>query len=87
MANLESIYTCTNSMKSVIADETLDDLILNAIISIRNNKRRPDRNSFTEYIFRELRNSDIKHSRVKIRLSLLTVDGKSDIKYPSRKTY
>ena len=39
MAHLESIDTCTNSIKSVITDETLDDLILNAIISIRNNKK------------------------------------------------
>ena len=38
MAYLESIDTCTNSVKSLITDEILDDLILNAIISIRNNK-------------------------------------------------
>ena len=40
MANLKSIDTCTNSTESVIADKkTLDDLILNAIISIRKNKK------------------------------------------------
>ena len=86
MAHLESINTCTDSIKSVITDETLDDLILNAIISIRNNKKRPDSNSIFEYINRELKNSDITHTLVDTILSLLTVDGKLEIKYPSGKT-
>ena len=38
MVNLDSIDTCANSIKSVIADETLNDLILNEIISIRNSR-------------------------------------------------
>ena len=86
MAHLESINTYTDSIKFVITDETLDDLILNAIISIRNNKKRPDSNSIFEYINRELKNSDITHTLVDTRLSLLTVDGKLEIKYPSGKT-
>ena len=86
MAHLESINTCTDSIKSVITDETLDDLILNAIISIRNNKKRPDSNSIFEYINRELKNSNITHTLVDTRFSLLNVDGKSEIKYPSGKT-
>ena len=86
MAQLESIDTCTNSIKPVITDETLDDLILNAIISIRNNKKRPDSSSIFDYINRELKNSDITDTLVDIRLSLLTVDGKLEIKYPSGKT-
>ena len=69
MAYLESVDTCTNSVKSLITDETLDDLILNAIISIRNNKKRPDSNSIFEYINRELKNSDITHTLVDTRLS------------------
>ena len=86
MAHLESINTCTDSIKSVITDETLDDLILNAIISIRNNKKRPDSNSIFEHMNRKLKNSDIAHTLVDTRLSLLTVDGKLEIKYPSGKT-
>ena len=86
MTHLESIDTCKNSIKSVITDETLDDLILNAIISIRNNKKRPDSNSIFEYINRELKNSDITHTLVDTRLSFLTVDGKLEIKYPPGKT-
>ena len=85
MAHLESIDTYTNSIKSVITDETLDDLILNAIISIDNNKKRPDSNSIFEYINRELKNSDITHTLVDTRLSFLTVDGKLEIKYPPGK--
>ena len=85
MAHLESIDTYTNSIKSVITDETLDDLILNAIISIRNNKKRPNSNSIFEYMNRELKNSDITHTLVDTRLSLLIVDGKLEIKYSSGK--
>ena len=70
MAHLESIDTCANSIKSVITDETLDDLILNAIISIRKNKKRPNSNSIFEYMNRELKSSDITHTLVDIRLSL-----------------
>ena len=73
-------------VKSVITNETLDDLILDAIISISNNKKRPDSNFIFEYINRELKNSDITHTLVDTRLSLLTVDGKLEIKYPSGKT-
>ena len=86
MAYLESIDTCTISIKSVITDETLDDLILNAIISIRNNKKRPASNSIFECINRELKNFDITHTLVDTRLSLLTVNEKLEIKYPSGKT-
>ena len=75
MAHLESIDTCTDSIKSVITDETLDDLILNAIISIRNNKKRPDSNSIFEYINRELKNSDITHTLVDTRLSFWLLIG------------
>ena len=86
MASLEPIDICTNSIESVIVYETLDDFILNVITSIRNNKKRPDSNSIFEYINRELRNSDITHTRVETRLSLLTIDVKLHIKYPSGKT-
>ena len=75
MAHLESIDTCTNSIKSVISNETLDDLILNIIISIRNNKKRPDSNSIFEYINRELKNSDITHTLVDTRLSFWLLMG------------
>ena len=85
MTYLESIDTCTNSIKSVISNETLDDLILNIIISIRNNKRRPDSNPIFEYTNRGLKNSDITHTLVDTRLSFLIVDGKFEIKYPSGK--
>ena len=85
MTNLESINTfTTNSQESIITDETLHALILNANISICNNKIRPDLNSFSDCINRELRNSDIAHTWVKTRLSFLIVNEKSDTKYPSR---
>ena len=39
MAHLESINTYTDSIKSVITDETLDDLILNAIYQFVTTKK------------------------------------------------
>ena len=39
-----------------------------------------------EYINRELKNSDITHTLADTSLSLLTVDEKLEIKYPSGKT-
>ena len=86
MVHLESIDTCTNSIKSVITNETLGDLILNSIISVCNNKKGPDSNSIFDYVNRELKNSNITHTLVDTRFSLLTVDGESEIKYPSGKT-
>ena len=82
MATLESIDNRINSVESVIPDETLDDLILNAIMSIRNSKR-PYSNSI--FLKRELKNSNITYTQVETRLPLLTVDGKLVIKYPSGK--
>ena len=82
MATLESIDNRINSIESVIPDETLDDLILNAIISILNSKR-PYSNSI--FLKRELKNSNITYTQVETRLPLLTVDGKLVIKYPSGK--
>ena len=64
---------------------TFDVLILKAIISIHNDKIRPDLNSIFDYINKELRNSDITYTWVETRLSFLTVDGKLDITYPSGK--
>ena len=43
MANIEPIDTCTNSIESVIADETLDDLILNAIYQFVTTNEDPTR--------------------------------------------
>ena len=82
MATLESIDNRINSIESVIPDETLDDLILNAIISILNSKR-PYSNSI--FLKRELKKSNITYTQVETRLPLLTVDGKLVIKYPSGK--
>ena len=43
-------------------------------------------NSIFEYLNKNLTNSDSTHTQVKTRLSILTVDAKLDIKYPSVKT-
>ena len=42
-----------------IADECLDNLILNAINTIRKNKKRPDASSIYEFIYKKLKNTDI----------------------------
>ena len=62
MTNLESIDTCTALIELVIADETIDDLILNVFISICNNMKRSEINSNFEYLNKKLRNSYSAHT-------------------------
>ena len=42
-----------------IADEYLDNLILNTINTIRKNRKRPDTSSIHEYLQTKLNNSDV----------------------------
>ena len=55
-----------------IADECLDNLILNAINTIRINKKRPDASSIYGCIYKELKNPDITIKIIEKRLSSLT---------------
>ena len=47
------------TLEETIANNDLDDLILNAIKSIRSNKKRPYYSSIYDYLSKSLSNSDI----------------------------
>ena len=55
-----------------IANEDLDNLILNAIKSIRNIKKRPDCSVIYDYLIKLLPNSEINKERISNRLEYLT---------------
>ena len=60
------------TLEETITNNDLDDLILNAIKSIRNNKKRPDCSSIYNYLSKSLSNSDITKELISSRINYLT---------------
>ena len=59
MSTLDTNCLTMATINQKIADECLDNLILNVISTIRKNKKRPDAFSIYEFIYKELKNPDI----------------------------
>ena len=55
-----------------IADEYLDNLILNTINTIRKSRKRPGTTSIHEYLHKKLNNSDVTAEMIESGLSFLT---------------
>ena len=51
----------TETIEQQIADEYLDNLILNTINTIRKNRKCPDTSPIHEYLQKKLNNSDVHH--------------------------
>ena len=70
----------TNCITMETLEETitidLDNLILNAIKSIRNSKKRPDFSSIYDYLSKSLSNSDITKELISSRINYLTENNK-----------
>ena len=64
------------TLEEAITNDALDDLLLNAIKSIRNNKKRPDCYSIYDYLSKSLSNSDITKQLISSRLTYLTENNK-----------
>ena len=62
----------TETINEAIVNEVLDNLILNAIKSIRNIKKRPDCSVIYDYLIKLLPNSDINEKNISNRLEYLT---------------
>ena len=58
----------TKTIDEAIANEDLDNLILNAIKSIRNIKKRPDCSAIYDYLIKLLPNSEINEKSISNRL-------------------
>ena len=59
MSTLDTNCLTMATINQEIADECLDNLILNVISTIRKNKKRLDASSIYEFIYKELKNPDI----------------------------
>ena len=70
VSNINDITTET--IDEAIANEDLDNLILNAIKSIRNIKKRPDCSVIYDYLIKLLPNSEINEKNISNRLEYLT---------------
>ena len=64
------------TFEEIITSNDLDDFILNAIKSIRNNKKRPDCSSIYHYLSKSLSNSDITKELISSRINYLTENNK-----------
>ena len=64
------------TLEETISNNDLDDLILNAIKSILNNKKRPDSSSIYDYLSKSLSNSDITKELISSRINYRTENNK-----------
>ena len=80
MSDLDTNCLTMEKINQKITDECLDNLILNAINTIRKNKTRPDASFIYEFIYKELKNLDITIEIIGKRLSTLTNNNKIENK-------
>ena len=70
MCDLDTNCITTEKINQEIADECLGNLILNAINTIRKNKKPPDASYIYEFMYNELKNPDITIEIIEKRLLL-----------------
>ena len=69
-------FITMETLEETITNNDLDDLILNAIKSVRNKKKRPDCSSIYDYLSKSLSNSDITKELIPSRINYLTENNK-----------
>ena len=74
------------TIEQEIADEYLDNLILNNINTIRKNRKRPDTSSIHEYLQKKINNSDVTAEIIESRLSFLTKKNRTENKLTNGKS-
>ena len=74
------------TIEQEIADECLDDLILNTINTIRKNRKRPDTSSIQEHLHKKLNNCNVTAEIIESRLSFLTKKNKIENKLTNGKS-
>ena len=74
------------AIEQEIADEYLDNLILNTINTIKKNRKRPDTSSIHEYLQKKLNNSDVTAEIIESRLSFLTKKNRIENKLTNGKS-
>ena len=86
MSDLDTNCLTMETINQKIANECLDNLILNAINRLRKNKKRPDASSIYEFIYKELKNLHITIEIIEKRLSCLTNNNKIENKSTNGKS-
>ena len=81
MLNSGSINEKIDMTDNEITRETLDNILIKTINTIRCNKKGPDVNSISEYHNEKLHNSNITFTLIDTRLSTLTIDAKLQIQH------
>ena len=75
------------TIEQEIADEYLDNLILNTINTIRKNRKRPDTSYIHEYLQKKLNNTDVAAEIIESRLSFLTKKNRIENKLTNGKSF
>ena len=68
MTNTELNNVPMDSIEDLTAVNVLDDIIVNAINTIRKNKKRPDETSVYEFLNKNLENANLKKITINERL-------------------
>ena len=74
------------TIEQEIADEYLDNLMLNTINTIRKNRKRPHTSSIHEYLQKKLNNSDVTAEIIESRLSFLAKKNRIENKLANGKS-
>ena len=83
MTNTELNNVPMDSIEDLTAVNVLDDIIVNAINTIRKNKKRPDETSVYEFLNKNLENANLKKITINERLCQKTTA--LQISWPMRK--
>ena len=72
MANTELNNVSVDSIEDLTAVNVLDDIIINAISTIRKNKKRPDETSIYEFLNKNLENANLTNITINERLTSMS---------------
>ena len=70
MANTELNNVSMDSIEDLRTVNVLDDIIVNAINTVRKNKKRPDETSINEFLNKNLENANLTKITINERLNL-----------------
>ena len=70
MANTELNNVSMDSIEDLRTVNVLDDIIVNAINTVRKNKKRPDETSIDEFLNKNLENANLTKITINERLNL-----------------
>ena len=85
MANTELNSVSIDSIEDLTAVKVLNDIIINAINTIRKNKKRPDETSICEFLNKNLENANLTKITINERLTSMSNNNRITNKLPMEK--